>query len=165
RGLVRCGNATLADPGTRPDPLVIRVDHPLEIGVRQDLGGRVPPPAGHVRMARGAHRGSTSINGCLALTSAPLSATTLTTRPARSDLISLNSFIASMRPMTWPTATSPPTCTYGAEPGAGEPYQTPVSGALTDGRLGTADAAEPAVDSLPAAGGDASLAAPGPLAA
>ncbi len=50
----------------------------------------------------------------------PLSGSTRTTRPARSDLISLNSFIASIRPMTWPTATSPPTATYGAEPGAGE---------------------------------------------
>src|SRR6185295_13549627 len=165
RGLVRCGNATLADPGTRPDPLVIRVDHPLEVGVGQDLRGGVPPPAGHVRMARGAHRGSTSINGCLALTSAPLSATTLTTRPARSDLISLNSFIASISPITWPTATSRPTATKGAEPGAGEPYQTPVSGALTDGRLGAADVAEPAGDSLPVADDDASVAAPGPLAA
>ena len=105
------------------DPLVGRVDHPLEVGVRQDLRRGVAPPAGDVGAPgarRGAHSGSTSMSGCLALTSVPLSGTTRTTRPARSDLISLNSFIASMRPMTWPTATSPPTWTYGADPGAGE---------------------------------------------
>ena len=28
--------------------------------------------------------------------------------------------VASIRPMIWPTATSPPAVTYGAEPGAGE---------------------------------------------
>ena len=39
------------------------------------------------------------MSGCFALTSAPLSATTRTTRPARSDLISLNSFIASISPI------------------------------------------------------------------
>ena len=30
------------------DPLVGRVDHPLEVGVREDLGRRVPAPAGDV---------------------------------------------------------------------------------------------------------------------
>jgi len=48
----------------------------------------------------------------------------------------LKSFIASIRPTTCPTATSRPATTNGAEPGAGEPYQTPVSGALMLGRLG-----------------------------
>ncbi len=63
------------------------------------------------RCRRGRHAGSTSMSGCLALTSAPLSAQTRTTRPARSLLISLNSFMASMRPMIWPTATWSPTAT------------------------------------------------------
>ena len=111
-------------PGAGDDPLVVRVDHPLEVVVRQDLRRHVATPAGDVG-ARGCrsdvvHSGSTSMSGCLALTRVPLSGTTRTTRPARSDLISLNSFIASMRPMIWPTATSPPAVTYGAEPGAGE---------------------------------------------
>ena len=42
------------------------------------------------------------------------------TRPARSLLISLNSFIASIRPMTWPTVTVEPTATYGCAPGDGD---------------------------------------------
>src|SRR5205814_8060997 len=79
---------------------------------------------------------STSIRGCFALTNAPLSGITLTTRPARSDLISLKSFIASISPITCPTATSRPAATKAAEPGAGEPYQTPVNGAFTLGRAG-----------------------------
>jgi hypothetical protein len=83
---------------------------------------RVAAPAGDVGVPGWtAHSGSTSISGCFALTSDPLSGTTRTTRPARSDFISLNSFIASIRPITWPTATSPPTWTYGALPGA-DPY-------------------------------------------
>ena len=36
-GLVRRGDAALADAGARDDPLVVRVDHPLEVGVGQDL--------------------------------------------------------------------------------------------------------------------------------
>src|SRR6185369_6051047 len=117
-----------------------------EVGVREDLGRGIPAPAGDVSAGHGrgdgpdglgvVHSGSTSIRGCFALTRAPLSGTTLTTRPARSDLISLKSFIASIRPMTWPTATSRPTATNAAEPGAGELYQTPVSGALTLGLAG-----------------------------
>ena len=121
--VVSCAAATRRSrmPGAGDDPLVGRVDHPLEVGVRQHLRRGVAAPAGDMGVARDvAHSGSTSISGCLALTSVPLSGMTWTTRPARSDLISLNSFIASMRPMTWPTATSPPTVTYGAEPGAGE---------------------------------------------
>ena len=65
--------------------------------------------------------GSTSISACFALTSAPLSTQMRVTRPARSLLISLNSFIASMRPMIWPTATWSPTATYGVAPGDGAP--------------------------------------------
>ena len=37
RRLVRGRDAPLADPGPADDPLVGRVDHPLEVGVRQDL--------------------------------------------------------------------------------------------------------------------------------
>src|SRR6185503_20239908 len=130
------------------------------IRVREDLGRGVAAPAGDVGPARAGpgrdgvvHSGSTSIRGCFALTRAPLSGMTRTTRPARSDLISLKSFIASMSPMTWPTATSRPAATNGAEPGAGEPYQTPVSGALTLGRLGASTAnADPSVGSAPEAG-------------
>ena len=109
--LVGRRDTSLADPGPGADPFVGRVDHLLEVGVGQDAGRGVAPPTGDVGVARslGAHSGSTSISGCLALTSDPVSATTFTTRPARSLLISLNSFIASIRPMTWPTATSPPT--------------------------------------------------------
>ncbi len=51
-------------------------------------------------------------------------------------MISLKSFIASIRPMTWPVLTSPPWLTKGAEPGAGDEYQMPVSGAFTEGRAG-----------------------------
>src|SRR5205814_959526 len=127
------------DPGPRYDPLVRGIDHLLEIVVGQHLARGVAAPTGHVGVADGrAHSGSTSMSGCLALTRAPFSGTTRTTRPARSDLISLNSFIASIRPITWPTATSRPAATNGADPGAGEPYQTPVSGALTVGREGVA---------------------------
>jgi len=43
------------------------------------------------------------MSGCLAFTSFPVSATIRTTLPATSDLISLNSFMASIRPMTCPT--------------------------------------------------------------
>ena len=94
RRLVRRGDPSLADPGPRPDPLVGGVDHPLEVGVREDLAGRVPAPAADVGVARRlgagggrvAHRGSTSMSGCFALTRAPFSGTTLTTRPARSRL-------------------------------------------------------------------------------
>ena len=110
--LVGGRDASLADPRPRHDPLVGRVDHLLEVVVGEDLRRRVAAPAGHMGMTHGrAHSGSTSISGCFALTRAPLSGTTRTTRPARSDLISLNSFIASIRPITWPTATSPPTWT------------------------------------------------------
>ena len=35
--LVGGGDAALADPGPGHDPLVGRVDHPLEVGVGQDL--------------------------------------------------------------------------------------------------------------------------------
>src|SRR3990172_9664459 len=52
-------------------------------------------------------------------------------RPAASDLISLNSFIASIRPITAPAPISSPACTYGRAPGDGDAYQTPVSGAVT----------------------------------
>src|SRR5437867_4419474 len=38
--------------------------------------------------------------------------------------------------VSFATATSRPTATNAAEPGAGDPYQTPVSGAVTLGRLG-----------------------------
>src|SRR5688500_9931367 len=54
------------------------------------------------------------------------------TVPDASDLISLNSFIASMRPRTCPEATSSPAATYGRAPGDGAEYQTPVRGALTN---------------------------------
>ena len=52
--------------------------------------------------------------GAFAFTSRPFSASTRTTRPARSDLISLKSFIASMRPIGCPTATILPTATSGS---------------------------------------------------
>ena len=42
------GDPPLADPGAAHDPLVGRVDHPLEVGVGQDAGGRVAAPAGDV---------------------------------------------------------------------------------------------------------------------
>src|SRR6185436_8160843 len=158
----RCGrlvggrDAPLPNPGPGPDPLVGRVDDLLEVGVRQDARRGVAAPARDVgaagaAWARVVHSGSTSISGCFALTSAPLSGMTRTTLPARSDLISLNSFIASINPTTWPTATSRPAATNGAEPGAGEPYQTPVSGALTLGLLGASAAAAPSL-AAPAAG-------------
>ena len=129
-------------PVRRHDPLVVRVDHLLEVGVGEDLVGDVASPAGDVgaadRRALVHHDGSTSMSGCLAFTSLPFSAWMRATRPERSLLISLNSFIASMRPTTWPATISPPTVTYGAVPGDGEPYQIPVRGALTDGRAGAA---------------------------
>ena len=78
---------------------------------------RVPPQPVTWASSGRASQGSTSMSGCLALTNVPLSGTTRTTRPARSDLISLKSFIASMSPTTWPTATSRPTSTNGADPG------------------------------------------------
>ena len=113
--LVGRGDPSLADARARDDPLVVGVDHALEVVVRQDLRRHVAAPPGDVgvallRVGR-VHSGSTSMSGCFALTSVPLSGTTRTTRPARSDLISLKSFIASMRPMIWPTATSPPAVT------------------------------------------------------
>ena len=55
-------------------------------------------------------------------------------------MISLKSFIASIRPITCPTATSRPTSTYGGAPGEGEVYQIPVSGAFTEGRAGASGA-------------------------
>ena len=110
---LRRRHAPLADAGAGDDPLVGGVDHPLEVGVGEHLGGGVAAPAREAdgAVSRGRHAGSTSMSGCLAFTSAPLSAQTRTTRPARSLLISLNSFIASMRPMIWPTATWSPTAT------------------------------------------------------
>ena len=115
-GLVRRGHMPLADPGAADDPLVVGVDHALEVRVGQDLGRGIAAPAGEPdgvgRGGRGGrHAGSTSISGCLALTSAPLSEQMRTTRPARSLLISLNSFMASIRPMIWPTDTWSPTAT------------------------------------------------------
>ena len=112
------GDSSLANAGARDDPLVGGVDHPLEVGVREDLRWRIASPADHVGVAAtrsraiaGIHRGSTSINGCLAFTNVPLSATIRATRPGMSDLISLNSFMASISPMTVPTAISEPTWT------------------------------------------------------
>src|SRR5699024_10230083 len=109
--LVGRRNAPLADAGPAHDPVVAGVHHALEVAIREDLGRRVAAPAGEMDRTGRAHRGSPSIRGWRAFTREPLSATTRTTRPARSDLISLNSFIASISPITWPTATSPPTCT------------------------------------------------------
>src|SRR4029079_14226052 len=124
RRLVRGRDPSLADTRARDDPLVVRVHHPLQVVVRQDLRRHVATPARDVGAALlrqgGVHSGSTSMSGCFALTRVPLSGTTRTTRPARSDLISLKSFMASISPMTWPIATSPPAVTYGPEPGAGE---------------------------------------------
>src|SRR4029079_12404703 len=98
--LVGCGHPSLADPRPRHDPFVGGVDHPLEVVVGQHLRWGVAAPAADMGVPDWrAHSGSTSMSGCFALTSAPLSGTTRTTRPARSDLISLNSFIPPMRPM------------------------------------------------------------------
>ena len=58
-----------------------------------------------------------AVIGAFAFTRRPFSASTRTTRPARSDLISLKSFIASMRPIGCPTATTLPTATSGSSPG------------------------------------------------
>ena len=72
----------------------------------------VGAPARHMDSGqRARHHGSTSISGCFALTSLPDSATMRTTLPAWSDLISLNSFMASIRPMTCPTVMCCPTAT------------------------------------------------------
>ena len=81
--VVSCGggDAPLADAGARHDPLVGRVDDALQLGVGQDALGRVHAPAGDADAAVGVH-GSTSISGCFALTSAPLSAWMRVTRPA-----------------------------------------------------------------------------------
>src|SRR3954454_20266060 len=141
--LVGGSDSSLANPRPRADPLVGRIDHLLQVRVREDLGRRVAAPAGHVGAPdeglgpgdRVVHRGSTSIRGCLALTRAPFSGITRTTRPARSDLISLKSFIASIRPINCPTATSRPAATKAADPGAGELYHTPGRGAFTLGRV------------------------------
>ena len=72
--VVSCGggDAPLADAGARHDPLVGRVDDALQVGVGQHALGRVHAPAGDADAAR--VHGSTSISGCLALTSAPFSA-------------------------------------------------------------------------------------------
>ncbi len=107
RRLVGGGDPPLANTGPADDPLVGGVDHPLQVRVGQDLGGSVAAPAGEPDGAgRGdGHAGSTSISACFVLTSTPLSTHTRTTRPARSLLISLNSFMASISPMVWPTAT------------------------------------------------------------
>src|SRR3970040_1841593 len=69
----RCGrlvgvrDAALADPRPGHDPLVVRVDHLLEVGVGEDLVGDVASPAGDVGAAdRGAlvhHDGVTSMSG------------------------------------------------------------------------------------------------------
>uniref|UniRef100_A0A7C2ZYJ4 Uncharacterized protein n=1 Tax=Thermorudis sp. TaxID=1969470 RepID=A0A7C2ZYJ4_9BACT len=71
RRFAGCGDPAFADPSPGHDPLVGGVDHPLEVVVRQDAGGRVVAPAGDVGGAgrrRGArlHGRSTSI-----LTGAP----------------------------------------------------------------------------------------------
>ena len=53
RRLVRRGDPSLADARPRHDPLVGRVDEPLEVGVGQDCVGRIASPAGDVGCVRG----------------------------------------------------------------------------------------------------------------
>ena len=118
--VVSCAAATRRSriPVRADDPLVGRVDHALEVGVGEDLLGRVAAPAGD---ADGARRGPSCglhlDQRLLGLDQGAASAQIRTTRPATSLLISLNSFIASIRPMTWPTDTWLPTATYGVAPG------------------------------------------------
>ena len=73
---------------------------------------------------------------------------TLTTRPARSHLISLNSFIASISPMTWPTATSPPTLDVRCRPGRRRAVEDPGQRRL-DRRLDRSRGASRLVDGSP----------------
>src|SRR5207302_642166 len=127
------------------DPFVAGLHHRRKLVVGEDSRRRVHPPSGDQRVGRhslwclhGGGRctfdgqlGSTSSSGCWRFTSVPVSARTRVTVPAMSDLISLKSFIASIRPTTWPPATSPPALTYGLAPGDGAVYHTPVSGAFT----------------------------------
>src|SRR4029079_3714691 len=135
--LVVGGDPSLADAGPRHDPLVRRVDHGRQLLVGHHARWRIHPPSGDdgVRRHRCSsfhrQRGSISTSGCWRLTSVPRSTRTRTTLPATSDLISLNSFIASISPTTAPVPISSPSCTYGRAPGDGEAYQTPVSGAVT----------------------------------
>ena len=85
------------------------------------------PPSAIVRSARGRSR-RVAAGASPASRARPGRVTTL---PPTSDLISLNSFMASIRPTTAPAPISSPSCTYGRAPGDGEAYQTPVSGAVT----------------------------------
>src|SRR2546425_1175216 len=64
-----------------------------------------------------AHGSSTSSSGDWARTNCPLSTSTRRTRPSAVERISLNSFIASINPMTCPTVTVAPACTYGGDCG------------------------------------------------
>ena len=48
RRLVRPRHATLADAGPLDDPLVGRVDHPLEVGVGEDVRWGIRAPAREV---------------------------------------------------------------------------------------------------------------------
>ena len=68
-------------------------------------GAYIPHPGDH-GPGRG-HVRRTSYNGCWRFTRVPLSARKRLTVPATSDLISLNSFMASMRPTTWPASHFP----------------------------------------------------------
>ena len=108
--VVSCGrrDAALADAGARADPLVGRVDELLQVRVGEPALRGVHAPAGDADAPRQAHAGSTSMSVVFALTSVPFSAAMRFTVPVTSLLISLNSFIASMRPMTWPALTWPP---------------------------------------------------------
>ena len=109
-------NAALTNSGARGNPFVARLHDLLKIGIRQDRGRHLMPPAGDmrgaVRQLRASGRptnallvhvatthGSSSMIGDFDFTRRPFSATMRSTRPALSDLISLKSFIASIRPI------------------------------------------------------------------
>src|SRR5204862_283336 len=68
----------------------------------------------------GDHDRSSSMSGWCARTSCPLSATMRRTVPLFVDRISLNSFIASMSPMTSPAATKLPISTNAGVCGDGD---------------------------------------------
>src|SRR5258706_7808829 len=88
-----------------------------------------------LRERRAAHRTvrrhdrSSSMSGCRARTSCPLSATMRRTVPLSVERISLNSFIASMSPITTPAATLLPICTNDDACRELEREKMPVSGA------------------------------------
>src|SRR5579885_440177 len=76
-------------------------------------------PACLPRCLRDGYKGSILISVSPFCTTSPFWATRATTRPAISDWISLKTFIASTRAMTWPTWTVSPRLTKGGVEGEG----------------------------------------------